>query len=101
MSRSSSGSGLRAGRAGAGCEEVEPDDEPPAGELLGPLVGHECGEVGVAGVCGAGCDGTVRTGSPACGRAELVVPKRARLLFAASQLSPRFGDWLLRRMTSG
>jgi short-subunit dehydrogenase len=34
-------------------------------------------------------------------RAELVVPKRARLLFVASQLSPRFGDWLLRRMTSG
>jgi short-subunit dehydrogenase len=34
-------------------------------------------------------------------RAELVVPKRARLLFAASQLSPRFGDWLLRRMTGG
>jgi len=34
-------------------------------------------------------------------RGELVVPKRARLLFAASQLSPRFGDWLLRRMTSG
>ena len=34
-------------------------------------------------------------------QAELVVPKRARLLFAASQLSPRFGDWLLRRMTSG
>ena len=28
-------------------------------------------------------------------------PKRARLLFAASQLSPWFGDWLLRRMTSG
>jgi short-subunit dehydrogenase len=34
-------------------------------------------------------------------RAELVVPWKARLLFAASQLSPRFGDWLLRRMTSG
>ena len=34
-------------------------------------------------------------------RAELIVPKRARLLFAVSQLSPRFGDWLLRRMTSG
>jgi short-subunit dehydrogenase len=34
-------------------------------------------------------------------QAELVIPKRARLLFAASQLSPRFGDWLLRRMTSG
>lgn len=34
-------------------------------------------------------------------RAELVVPKRARLLFAVSQLSPRLGDWLLRRMTSG
>lgn len=33
--------------------------------------------------------------------AELVVPRYARLLFAASQLSPRFGDWLLRRMTSG
>lgn len=34
-------------------------------------------------------------------QAELVVPKRARLLFAVSQLSPRLGDWLLRRMTSG
>ena len=34
-------------------------------------------------------------------RAELVVPKRARLLFAISQMSPRLGDWLLRRMTSG
>jgi short-subunit dehydrogenase len=34
-------------------------------------------------------------------RAELVVPRRAQLLFAVSQLSPRFGDWLLRRMTSG
>jgi len=34
-------------------------------------------------------------------KAELVVPKRARLLFAVSQLSPRLGDWLLRRMTSG
>lgn len=34
-------------------------------------------------------------------RAELIIPKRARLLFAVSQLSPRFGDWLLRRMTSG
>lgn len=78
MSRSSSGSGLRTGRAGAGCEEVEPDVEPPVGELLGPLVGHECGEVGVAGVCGADCDGTVRTGSPPCGRAELVVPAPGR-----------------------
>jgi uncharacterized protein len=34
-------------------------------------------------------------------RAELVVPKRARLLFVISQISPRMGDWLLRRMTSG
>lgn len=34
-------------------------------------------------------------------RAELIVPKRARLLFAISQLSPRLGDWLLKRMTSG
>ena len=38
----------------------------------------------------------------ACQRrqAELVVPGKARLLFALSQLSPRVGDWLLRRMTS-
>ncbi len=34
-------------------------------------------------------------------QSELVVPGRARLLFALSQLSPRLGDWLLRRMTSG
>jgi len=34
-------------------------------------------------------------------RRELVVPRTARLLFAISQLSPRLGDWLLRRMTSG
>lgn len=33
-------------------------------------------------------------------QAELVVPLRARLLFAVSQISPRFGDWLLRRMTT-
>jgi uncharacterized protein len=32
---------------------------------------------------------------------ELVVPGRARLLFALSQLSPSWGDWLLRKMTSG
>ena len=30
---------------------------------------------------------------------ELVVPARARLLFALQQLSPRLGDWILRRMT--
>lgn len=30
---------------------------------------------------------------------ELVVPAKARLLFAAAQLSPRLGDWLVRRMT--
>jgi short-subunit dehydrogenase len=34
-------------------------------------------------------------------RAELVVPRRSRLLFAVTQLWPRFGDWMLRRMTSG
>jgi NAD(P)-dependent dehydrogenase (short-subunit alcohol dehydrogenase family) len=34
-------------------------------------------------------------------RAELVVPWMPRLLFAATQISPRFGDWMLRRMTSG
>jgi uncharacterized protein len=30
-------------------------------------------------------------------RSELVVPSRARLLFAISQLSPSCGDWLLRK----
>jgi NAD(P)-dependent dehydrogenase (short-subunit alcohol dehydrogenase family) len=30
-------------------------------------------------------------------RPELVIPARARLLFAISQLSARWGDWLLRR----
>jgi short-subunit dehydrogenase len=34
-------------------------------------------------------------------RAELIVPKSARLLVAISQLAPHLGDWLLRRMTSG
>lgn len=34
-------------------------------------------------------------------RAELTVPASARLLFVASQLSPRLGDWLLRKLTSG
>lgn len=35
----------------------------------------------------------------ACERrqAELVVPAKARLLFALSQLSPKLGDWLLRK----
>ena len=33
-------------------------------------------------------------------QAELVVPARARLLFAIAQFSPRLGDWLIRRMTS-
>jgi uncharacterized protein len=33
-------------------------------------------------------------------RLELVVPAKARFLFALSQLSPKWGDWLLRRMTS-
>ena len=30
---------------------------------------------------------------------ELIVPGKARLLFALQQLSPRLGDWLVRRMT--
>jgi len=34
-------------------------------------------------------------------RAELVVPWQSRLLFAAAQISPRLGDWVLRRVTSG
>ncbi len=33
-------------------------------------------------------------------KAELIVPARARILFALSQLSPRLGDWILRRMTT-
>lgn len=32
------------------------------------------------------------------GKRELIVPKKARLLFTLSQLSPRLGDWLLRRI---
>jgi short-subunit dehydrogenase len=32
-------------------------------------------------------------------RAELVVPGKARLLFAVSQLWPELGDWILRRRT--
>jgi len=34
-------------------------------------------------------------------RAELTVPGTARLLFALMQLSPRLGDYLVRRMTGG
>lgn len=34
-------------------------------------------------------------------KAELVVPKKARLLFALSQLSPSLGDWLLKKQTGG
>jgi NAD(P)-dependent dehydrogenase (short-subunit alcohol dehydrogenase family) len=33
------------------------------------------------------------------GRPELVMPGEARLLFVLAQMSPRLGDWLLRRMT--
>ena len=33
-------------------------------------------------------------------RPELVIPAKARLLFALSQISPRLGDWLVRKMTS-
>lgn len=32
---------------------------------------------------------------------ELVLPAKARLLFALSQLSPRLGDWLLKKQTQG
>ncbi|MEM8865692.1 MAG: SDR family NAD(P)-dependent oxidoreductase, partial [Planctomycetota bacterium] len=32
---------------------------------------------------------------------ELIVPAKARLLFALSQLSPRLGDWLLRKKMGG
>lgn len=39
----------------------------------------------------------------ACERrqAELIVPAKARLLFALAQLSPALGDWLIRQKTSG
>lgn len=33
------------------------------------------------------------------GDRELIVPFKAKLLFALAQLSPRLGDWILRRMT--
>ncbi len=33
------------------------------------------------------------------GRAELIMPGKARLLFVLAQISPRLGDWLIRRMT--
>ncbi len=33
------------------------------------------------------------------GRSELVSPARSRLLFAAAQLSPKLGDWIVRKMT--
>ena len=32
-------------------------------------------------------------------RSELVMPAKARLLFALAQLSPDLGDWIIRRMT--
>lgn len=32
-------------------------------------------------------------------RPEIVLPRKARLLFAISQLSPSLGDWLIRKMT--
>ncbi|MEX2317011.1 MAG: SDR family NAD(P)-dependent oxidoreductase [Pirellulales bacterium] len=33
-------------------------------------------------------------------RAELIIPRSARMLFAVAQLSPRLGDWLLRQWTA-
>lgn len=32
-------------------------------------------------------------------KTELVIPRKARLLFAIAQLSPRCGDWLLKKLT--
>jgi hypothetical protein len=32
-------------------------------------------------------------------RSELIRPRSARLLFALMQLSPRLGDWLIKRLT--
>jgi uncharacterized protein len=31
---------------------------------------------------------------------ELIMPARARLLFALAQLSPTLGDWIVTKMTS-
>ena len=33
------------------------------------------------------------------GKLELIVPRKARLLFAVTQFSPRLGDWLHKKMT--
>lgn len=33
-------------------------------------------------------------------KAELVLPRKAQLLFILNQMSPKLGDWLLRKMTS-
>ena len=33
------------------------------------------------------------------GQAELTLPAKARLLFIVAAISPRCGDWLVRRMT--
>ena len=56
-----------------------------------------------AGVKIRGIDGTYLAERivRACERRqlELVMPGRARLLFALAQLSPRLGDWIVRRMT--
>jgi hypothetical protein len=80
-SSSSSYSGLRGCRCGAGGWA--------AGELDGPCDGQLCvGDWDGAGLWGAGgwFDGwcAVRTGSPCCGRAEWVVP-------APGRPSPVFG----------
>ena len=34
------------------------------------------------------------------GSSELVMPAKARILFALAQLSPKLGDWILGKMTS-
>ncbi len=51
---------------------------------------------------GIDCDRLAAMILSACERRhpELVVPWKARLLFAVSQMFPALGDWLLRRMTS-
>lgn len=33
------------------------------------------------------------------GRAELILPGKARLLFILAAISPKLGDWLIRKMT--